>query len=118
VIQHLIPRIDAGPWSGAALTNNGSRTGDETFGRSFAFQWLGFMFEFGAGVVVPKPAAPSCSTLPNEVTVDQAARHLGIPVHSLTRVDVAYRLVKAGFRPVHRHANGSMSTRYIRGAAR
>jgi hypothetical protein len=25
--------------------------------------------------------------------------------------------VKAGFRPIHRHANGSMSTRYVRSAA-
>ena len=118
MIRHLIPRIEVRPWGGAALTNNGSRTGDETAGRSFAFQWLGFMIDISAGVVAPKPATPTCKTLPDDVTVDQAARHLGIPVHPLTRVDVAYHLVKAGFRPLHRHANGSMATRYVRSIAR
>ncbi|MEG8049217.1 hypothetical protein QP178_04725 [Sphingomonas aurantiaca] len=117
MIRHLIPRMVISPWGGAALTGSGSRNGDETVGRSLAFQWFGLMFELGAGVVMEKPAAPSCATLPNDVSVDQAARHLGIPLHPYTRVEVAYQLVKAGFRPIHRHANGSMSTRYVRSAA-
>ena len=47
MIRHLIPHIEGGPWGGAALTNNGSPTGDEARGRCIAFQWFGLMIEIG-----------------------------------------------------------------------
>ncbi len=51
MIRHLIPRISAGRWSGGALTDDGSPTGDEVRGGIVAIQWLGLMVEIGAGRV-------------------------------------------------------------------
>lgn len=51
MIRHLIPRINAGRWSGGALTDDGTPQGDEVVGLIVAIQWLGFMVEIGAGRV-------------------------------------------------------------------
>ena len=49
MIRHLIPRVSAGRWSGGALTDDGTPTGDEVRGGIFAIQWLCLMVEIGAG---------------------------------------------------------------------
>lgn len=51
MIRHLIPRVSAGRWSGGALSDDGSPTGDEVRGIIVAIQWLGLMVEIGAGRV-------------------------------------------------------------------
>lgn len=117
MIRHLIPRIEVGPWGGAAVTNDGSPTGDEARGRAVCFQWFGIMVEFGFGLVMPRPAKPTCETLPDDVTVEQAARHLGVELTSYGKIGVAHRLVRAGYRPLRHTAFGSMPTRYVRKAA-
>ncbi len=114
IIRHLIPRIETGPWGGAAITNDGSPKGDEANGCSVAVQWLGIMWEFGIGTVRPRPAKPTCATLPDDVTVDQAASHLGIAVTPYSRVNVAHQLVRAGFAPVRTNGSGAMAARYQR----
>jgi len=114
VIRHLIPHIEGGPWGGAALTSNGSPTGDEARGRCIAFQWFGLMIEIGVGTVRPRPAAPTCETLPNDVTVEQAAKHLGIQSTAGGRVTVAHRLISAGFKPIRANAFGGLANRYVR----
>jgi hypothetical protein len=118
VIRHLLPHVEAGPWGGAAITNDGSPTGDEAHGRRIAFQWLGLMIEIGVGTVRPRPAAPTCATLPNDVTVEQAAKHLGIQSTAVGRVTVAHHLISAGFKPVRANAFGGLANRYVRSAAR
>lgn len=51
MIRHLIPRLDWGRWSGAALTNDGKPDGDEVQGGCLCFQWLGVLIEIGIGRV-------------------------------------------------------------------
>ncbi len=52
--RHAIPRAEAGPWAGSALTYD-PRAGtmprqlDEVRGRCVVVQWLGVMIEIGVG---------------------------------------------------------------------
>ncbi len=51
MMRHLILRMSAGRWSGGALTDDGSPTGDEVSGGIIAIQWFGLMIEIGVGRV-------------------------------------------------------------------
>lgn len=59
MIRHLIPHFDAGHWGGAALTDDGSPTGDDARGFCICGQWLGVIIELGIGRVrtLPQPAS-------------------------------------------------------------
>ncbi|MDR6847146.1 hypothetical protein J2Y57_000331 [Sphingomonas sp. BE137] len=51
MMRHLIPLIEYGSWSGAALSDDGSPQGDEVRGWSVCIQWLGLLIEIGIGAV-------------------------------------------------------------------
>lgn len=50
-LRHLVPRIDAGRWGGAALTRDARGHPDDVRGAVVCIQWLGLLIEIGAGRV-------------------------------------------------------------------